>query len=150
MAWVSKDWAQRIADVTNTPEYHNALIDIIDPALSPTKWDIETNQPVVGTSRVVATGIHARIGWPLRSVSDPGTTDYDSTTIRSGRAQIDNDEFDGPLRTGMQIVVTNGGRSHDLERFIFTIGESLNSSWMASRTFKITADGQAVNAHGSN
>lgn len=146
MAWISKNWADRIADVTNTPEYHNAIISIIDPAIDPTEWDIDTNTPIGGDSQVVAVGIHARINWPLRSVSDPGTSDFDSTTIRSGRCQIDNAEYSGPLRTGMRIRVTDGGRSADLTRYLLTIGESLNSSWMVSRTFKVTADGQAVNS----
>lgn len=151
MGWVTgKSWTAPIAAELNTTEYHNALITILDPGKGSTTWDIETNIPVTtdGASRVIARDIHARINWPLRSVADPGTTDYDPTTIRSGRVSIDVAEFPGPLRNGMQVIVTDGGQAIDLLRYRFRIAEALNSSWMASRVFKITVDAEAVTGNG--
>lgn len=140
-----KTWADEIAESLNTPEYHNAVITLLDPSLTTTTWNVDTNEPVTVGNPVIASGIHARINWPLRSVADPGTTDFDTTTIRSGRCSIDNAEYGGPLRNGMQLVVTDGGRSPDLLRYRFGIAEAMNDSWMASRVFKITVDGEATN-----
>lgn len=144
MGWVEKSWTDEIAGVLNTPEYHRAVIAILDPSLVTSTWDIDTNQKVMVGSPVVASGIHARINWPLRSVADPGATDFDATTIRSGRCSIDSAEFSGPLRNGMQIVVTDGARNPDLRRYRFRISEAQNSTEMVSRVFKITVDGEAV------
>lgn len=144
MGWTEKSWADEIAETLNTTEWHNAVISIIDRRNSTTTWDIDTNLPVTTGNNVLATGVHARINWPLRSISDPGTNDFDPTVIRSGRVSIDAAEYSGELRNGMQIVVTFGGRSADLTRYRFRVAEALNSSWMISRVFKITVDGEAT------
>lgn len=149
MGWVSKSWAEEIAEVLDTPEWHNAVITILDPSAASTVWNIDTNVPVTTGSSIIASGIHARIIWPLRSITDPGTSDYDPTTIRSGRVSISVGEYGGALRNGMQIVVTDGGRNADLTRYRFRIAEALNSSWMVSRVFKITVDGEAVSGNGT-
>lgn len=142
-----KTWADEIAEVLNTPEYHNAVITILDSALATATWDIETNTKTTVGNPVIATGIHARINWPLRSIADPGTTDMDPTTIRSGRCSIDYAEYSGELRNGMQMLVTDGGRNPDFLRYRFAISEAQNDSWMVSRVFKITVDGEATNGH---
>lgn len=149
MGWVDKTWADEIAEVLNTPEYHTALITILDPAKTTTTWDIETNTEITVGNPVVASGIHARINWPLRSVADPGSIDFDPTTVRSGRCSIDYNEYSGPLRNGMQVLVTYGGRNPDLLRYRFWVAEAQNSSEMSSRVFKITVDGEAVTGNGT-
>jgi hypothetical protein len=144
MGWTSRSWLDEIAAVLNTPEWHNAVITILDESKSTSTWDIETNERTSTGNPVIAAGIHARINWPLRSVTDPGTADFDPTTIRSGRVSIDNREYSGELRNGMQMIVTDGGRSQDLKRYRFRVAEALNSSYMISRVFKITVDSEVA------
>jgi hypothetical protein len=142
-----KTWTEEIAETLVNEQYHNAVITILDGRLSTSAWDIETNTKTVVGNPVVATGIHARMNWPLRSISDPGDKDYNPTVVRSGRVSIDIHEYAGELRDGMQIIVTDGGQNPDLTRWRFRVAEALNGSWIASRVFKITADGEATNGN---
>lgn len=144
LRFTERTWADEIAVVLNTREFHNARITILDPNRVTTTWDIETNTQVTVGDPVIVSNIPARINWPLRSIADPGSRDYDPTTVRSGRVSIDYDTYSGELRNGMQVLVTDGGRNPDFVRYRFRVSEAQNDSWMVSRVFKITVDAEAT------
>lgn len=143
MAWTEERWTDEIAEIITSTEYMNAVVNIIDPTLVTTTWDIDTNTPTVTGNAVVARHVMARINWPLRSVTDAGTTDADPSVIRAGRITIPWSEFSGPIRTGMQFVVIDGGDNPDMSRYVYRIDEAINGSNSASRAMKIAVDGES-------
>lgn len=144
MGWTETRWTTEIEMVSNSTEYMNAVVNIIDPSLVQTTWDIDTNTPVVTGNGVIASGIMARINWPLRAVTDPGTATGDPSVVRAGRMTIPWSSYSGVLRTGMQFIVTNGGDNPDLPRYVFRIDEPINGSNSASRAMKISVDGESA------
>lgn len=144
MAWIEQRWTAEISDVSNTAEFMGAVVNLIDPSQVKTTWDINTNTPTVVGDGVVARGVKARINWPLRAVTDPGTNTADPSVIRAGRMTIPWSAYAGPLRTGMQFVVTNGMDNDDLPRYVFRIDEPINGSNSASRAMKISVDGESA------
>lgn len=144
MGWVTKRWTAEIREVSERFDYMTALIDIVDPSKVTTGWDIETNTPTVTGSGVIARGIPARINWPLRAVSDPGTVTGNPSVVRAGRLSIPMSAYSGPLRDGLQFIVTACGDNLDLLRYVFRIDEAINGSNMANRVAKITVDGEST------
>jgi hypothetical protein len=144
MGWSTQRWTKEIEAISNTSEFMNAVVNLIDPALVTTTWDIDTNTPTVTGDGIVAAGVMARINWPLRAVTDPGTADADPSVIRAGRMTIPWSAYSGALRTGMQFKVTDGGDNPDLLRYTFRIDEPINGSNSASRAMKISVDGETA------
>ena len=143
MGWVTNRWTEEIYDLTSTTEYQNAIINICDPSLITTSWNIDTNTATPSGSAVLVRGIQARVNWPLRAVTDPGTNVADPSIIRAGRLTIRYTDYPGPIRTGLVFIVTNGGDNPDLLRYVFRIDEAINSSNMATRVMKISVNGEA-------
>lgn len=147
MGWNgSKRWTQEISDVSSSTDYMNATVTIVDPAkvVSAAPWDIDSNTPpVLSNNGLIVSGIAARINWPLRAVNDPGTVDADPDEIRPGRMVIRWSDYDGPLRTGLQVYVSQGGDHNDLNRYVFRIAEAMNSSNVAGRVMKISVEGES-------
>lgn len=143
MGWVEKRWTAEINEVSSEFTYMNATINIIDASLITTSWDINTNTPTSTGNAVIARGILARLNWPLRAVSDPGTTTGNTSTVRAGRLAIQYSDYSGPLRDGMQVVVIKSLDNPDLERYVYRIDEAINGSNMANRVMKISVDGES-------
>lgn len=144
MVWLEQRWTAEIEEISNTTEFMGAVVNLIDPTLVTTVWDIDTNTPVVTGDGVVARGVKARINWPLRAVTDPGTATGDPSVVRAGRMTIPWSSYAGALRTGMQFKVTDGGDNPDLPRYVFRIDEPINGSNSASRAMKISVDGESA------
>lgn len=148
MGWSDTlSWAQEIAEITTSTDYLNAVVTIVDPELITYSgaWDIDTNTPpTVVNNGIIAADIPARINWPLRAVRDPGSADANPAEIRPGRMSIPWSSYSGPLRTGLQIYVSNGGDNVDLPRYVLRIEEALNSSSSAARVMKIAVEGEAT------
>jgi hypothetical protein len=150
MVWLDDRWTTEIQEISNSTDYLNAVVNLIDPSNVTTTWDIDTNEPVVTGNGVVARGIPARINWPLRAVIDPGTATANPSVVRAGRMTIPWSAYSGALRTGMQFIVTNGGDNPDLLRYVFRIDESINGSNAPSRVMKISVDGESAEDVASN
>lgn len=146
MGWTELRWTQEINNTLGTTEFQNATINICDPSLVATTWNIDTNTPVVSGSAVLVRGIQARVNWPLRAVTDPGTASGNPSIVRAGRLTIQNSQYSGPIRNGLVFVVTDGGDNLDLLRWVFRIEEGINSSNMASRIMKISVNGEGPEA----
>lgn len=144
MVWLEERWTKEIDEITSTAEYMNATVDIIDPAQVTTTWNIETNTPTTTGSGIVAHGIMARINWPLRAVTDPGTATGNPGVVRAGRMTIPWSAYTGALRTGMQFKVLTCTDNNDLQRYTFRIDEPINGSNTASRAMKISVDGESA------
>lgn len=144
MGWVTNRWTAEISATTMTTEYQNAVINICDPSLVSATWNIDTNTPSYTGSAVLARGIQARVNWPLRAVTDPGTNVGDPSIIRAGRLTVRYADYPHAIRTGFVFVVTDGGDNPDLLRYVFRIDEAINSSNMASRVMKITVNGESA------
>lgn len=148
MGWSETRWTTEIADISTQVEYMNAVVNIVDPQLVTYSgaWDIDTNTPpTVINDGVIARGISARVNWPLRAVADPGTKDGNPTEVRPGRMSIPWSQYSGPLRTGLQVHVIDGGDNPDLPRYVMRIEEAINASDAAARVMKVAIDGEATN-----
>lgn len=146
MGWSEERWTAQIVDISTAPEYMNAVVDIIDPEkiVVSGPWNIDTNTPpAVIEDGVIARDVPARINWPLRAVADPGTKDGNPAEVRPGRMAIPWSVYNGPLRTGLLVHVTNGGDNPDLPRYLLRIEEAINASDSASRVMKIAVEGEA-------
>lgn len=143
MAWVEKTWTEEINEVSTGSDVMNAVVNIIDPSLVTTTWNIETNTPVSIGNGVIAAAIPARINWPLRAINDPGTATGDPSVVRAGRISIPLSAYSGPLRTGLVVVVLSAVSNPDLVRYVYRIDEAINGSNMANRVAKITVDGES-------
>lgn len=127
-------WEQQIADVSGLVEFQNATITIYDPSLLTKTYSYDTNEYAVSGDAVVYEG-QARVQ-PMRLATQVsgGPVDDPSSAMRF-MVQIPFEES-VVIERGFQMQVTDGGRNHRLESYLFTIVADADSSHMASHTFE--------------
>lgn len=138
----STDWAQEVTDVSNLPEYQNAVIEIRNPKLIVRTGTLESGYTFTGNP-VVWTG-QARVASTRSSVSAGGTTSVNPTSIKSMRIQIPYSRDFPRIIRGWQVRVIDGGRNGRLPDYLFSIESDVNSSHVASITFDCSIDTESV------
>ena len=135
------DWAQEVADVSGDPEYQNAQIEIRNPELlvptGPEPDMITTFEQATTGDPVVWSG-RARIANSRSSFNAGGATSFDPTGMKAMLVQIPYQENFTRVRRGWEVRVTDGGRNHVLEQYLFTVDSDVSSSQVASLNFHCT------------
>lgn len=127
-------WADAIGRVSQ--DFMNATIDLIDPSLVSTVFDVETNQTVQTGNPIVASGLVARVQ-PIRLAVDfrAAQTGNPSGEVRM-RVQIPRTAYSGKIRRGWQVRVTEATRNPELEDYLIVVDAVVDSSWRASITIE--------------
>lgn len=125
-------WADVIGAASDG--FKNATVDILDPSLVTSTFEVATNSYTTVGNPVVASDIPARVQ-PVRLAVDQraGATGNPSGEVRM-RVQIPRDSFSGKIKRGYQIRVTEATRNPELENYLIVVDAEVNSSWRASIT----------------
>lgn len=125
-------WADAIGVASDG--FKNATVDILDPSLVTSTFDVATNGYTFVGNPVIASDIPARVQ-PVRLAVDQraGATGNPSGEVRM-RVQIPRDSFSGKIKRGYQIRVTEATRNPELENYLIVVDAEVNSSWRASIT----------------
>lgn len=135
MALKTLSWSEEIESVSSLPEYQNATIEIRNPLLTASTFDLTTNtftqvgNPVVWTGRARIIGVRSALDIPGGLANNP-------TGSKTVRVQIPSSGYNLRVNRGFQIRVTDGGRNPILENYLLVVESDFNSGAMASRTFE--------------
>jgi hypothetical protein len=119
----------------------NGSIQIVDPNTGDATWNEWTNTSTGGEPTVLWSG-PARIQH-LKS-ENIATLGFSETSIRGIRVQIPIDAAAGFIRSGLQIIVTDGGNDYELEQLQFVITSAINSSYAWLRTIEASVDVKSI------
>jgi len=134
MAQAPAVWADSIGTVSD--EFKNAVVDILDPSLVTSSYNVDTNVTTYSGDPVIAAGIAARIQ-PVRLAVD---TRGASTANPSGevrlRVQIPRTSVTGKIQRGWIVRVTEATRNPELLDYVLVVDAAVDSSWRASITIE--------------
>ena len=134
MAQAPAVWAASIGTVSD--EFKNAVVDILDPSLVISIYDVDTNVTTYSGDPVIAAGVAARIQ-PVRLAVD---TRGASTANPSGevrlRVQIPRTSVTGKIQRGWIVRVTEATRNPELLDYVLVVDAAVDSSWRASITIE--------------
>lgn len=132
-------WFEEIAQITEDAEWEVATIEVRDPSLVISTYDVATNayvqtgNPVLFTTQ--ARGIGVRL---VTGVSDTGTAN--PTSVKNFRWQFPHSAYTGRIKPGFQIRVIQADRNPTLLTYMFTISAEDLASSQASRSFECNVD----------
>ena len=124
-----------------TANWMNATVQIVDPNVGDTDWDEWTNAETNDPSVVLWEG-RARIQ-PISNIGSP-IVGYAQGAIRQVRVQVPLDIDAGFIRTGLQIIVLDGGNDYILPQMRLSIVGAVNSSYAWLRTIACEVDLRSV------
>jgi len=131
-------WSDRIAAFSDTMK--NAVVDILDPSLVTSIYNVDTNVTTYSGDPVIAAGVAARIQ-PVRLAVD---TRGASTANPSGevrlRVQIPRTSVTGKIQRGWIVRVTEATRNPELTDYVLVVDAVVDSSWRASITIEVAVD----------
>jgi len=134
MAQAPTVWADSIGTVSD--EFKNAVVDILDPSLVISIYDVDTDVTTYSGDPVIAAGIAARIQ-PVRLAVD---TRGASTANPSGevrlRVQIPRESVTVKIRRGWIVRVTESIRNPELLDYVLVVDSAMGSSWRAGITME--------------
>lgn len=138
MAQTPVVWSDAIAKISD--EFKNVTVDIIDPSLVTSTFNVDTNAYTPTGNPVLASGIAARFQ-PVRMAVDVGSgaPAANSSEIRA-RVQIGREVYSGIISRGMRIRITAAARNPNLVDMIFYVDANVNSGWRASNTVEVTTN----------
>lgn len=121
--------------------WFNAHIQIIDPAqATTTPYDPETDTGGESTPVVLYdSGANGARIQPLRSPNAAVVGEQPLNT-RAVEIQTKLDYSAGVLRSGLRIIVVDGGEDKTLENYVYTLQSGVNSSFGWVRTLFCTVD----------
>ena len=137
----TENWAQEVADVSGLPEFQNALIEIRDPSLISTTFNVKLGpSATVQTGNSVVWSGQARVA-DYRSVLSIGSpTAADPTTYKLMIVQIPYIPNFMHVKRGWQIRIVNGGRNASLEQYLFNVDSDIATSNVGSTTIHCSID----------
>lgn len=133
------DWAAQIDAVSSLPEFQNCTVEILDPTLITSVYDIETDTfTQSGDGRVeFADGskqTQARVIGIRADRPNGGAATDNPTGIQSIRVQIPFSQFPGRVMKDWHIRIVDGGRNPALESYLFSVTADTFSGARASHT----------------
>lgn len=132
-------WAQQIADVSSLPEYQNCTIQLIDPTLQTTVYDVDTGVYAITGDPVLVETQARVIG--IRATNDQsGASTGNPTGIKGIRVQFPYAAYPSRVKRGWQVRVIDGGRNPALLGYIFAVESDTFSGNRASHTIDCSVD----------
>jgi hypothetical protein len=120
--------------------WYNAEIEIIDPNLAEQNWDEFTNEFIGNPETIVWSG-PARVQ-PIKIEKTPNL-EIMQGAVKGIRFQVPYDASLPLIRKGLQIRVTDGGEDPVLEKLVFLVRSSVNSSYGWNRTIECDVDAKS-------
>lgn len=134
------NWADEIAEVSESPEFQTAKIRIYDPNRVTRDYDEDTATWTIEGDGVIYND-RARI-IPVRwGVQSGGESQANATTLAAMRVQIPRTlATDIRVNKGFKVFVDESPHNLSLENRMFAVTSDLQGSSSASRTFECMAD----------
>lgn len=141
----TNDWASEIAEVTESPEFQTAQITITDDSLvTGGEYDPDTGETSPAEGDAVVYSGRARI-IPINNGSFlRGDDQANATTITNIRVQVPYSLAPERVRRGAKVFVDSAPYGPALIGRVFVVGNDLQGSSAASRTFDCHADEDVV------
>lgn len=136
------NWADEIAEVTESEEYQTATVRIKDPSLAVTPagyneatatWTPSTGSQVIYEGRARIIGVR----W---GVFSGGESQANSTTLKSVRVQVPFSELPERVKRGCLVYIASSPDNLALEGLILKVTSDFQGSSAASRTFECGMD----------
>jgi hypothetical protein len=134
------DFAKIASEMRGTvARWYNAEIEIIDPNLAEQNWDEFTNEFIGNPETIIWSG-PARVQ-PIRiKIEKTPNLEIMQGAVKGIRFQVPYDASLPLIRKGLQIRVTDGGEDVVLEKLVFLVRSSINSSYGWNRTIECDVD----------
>ena len=145
LSFEGKTWDERIAAKTGQRKYQQATVELVDPSLVDTEYDIETGWSNPTNYGLIYSG-QARVIAVRRGSNYEGSLQGNSKTITAIRVQLPGGSLPETLRKGVMAKVIDSPRNRTLEGYIYTLASDFHGSSAATRTLEFNLDGDS--AHG--
>lgn len=143
LSFDGKSWDERIAAKTGQRKYQQATVELVDPKLVDTEYDIETGWSAPTNNGIIYEG-QARVIAVRRGTNYEGSLQGNSKTITSVRVQLPGDSLPQTVRKGVKMRVTDSPRNRTLEGYVYTLASDFHGSSAATRTLEFNLDGDST------
>lgn len=145
LSFTTTHWSQEVAAASGTEEFQTCTIQILNPALIDTDYDIETGQE---TEQLLQGAIlyegQARLIGVRRGVNYEGATQGNSKTITAIRVQLPHSALPQRLEKGFVGRITLAPFNPSLTEYVYYLASGLQGASAGSRTLEFNVDGDAV------
>lgn len=140
----TSDWADEISELSTLPEFQTAEVEIIDPSLVESEYDIETGETITVGDGVIYSG-RARVISSSRGSDAQGSGQFNPTALESVRVQLPREgTTDLAIRKGCFLKVTAAPRQPRLTDYVFTALNDFQGASSAARTIDFVVDMDSV------
>jgi hypothetical protein len=118
----------------------NGEIQIVDPNVRNTDWDVRTNKRVNGSPNVLVqtkARIQPRVPLSATRGADVG---FQENMVRFIKIAIPLEAYSGFIAKGLQVIVVDGGEDQSLNGMVFVVRTAVNSAQAWVRTIDCEAD----------
>lgn len=138
----AENWTDEIAEASE--EFQNGVVQVIDPSLIESSYDIETGEWTVTGDGVLFEG-PVRV-MPIRwGVNLEGETTANSSVVTAVTVQVPKNAI-GRVARGWTVKVVECADNPTLVDYVFRVTSGLQGSNAASRTFECAVDGDVLPA----
>lgn len=136
-----RSWADDISDLTESEEFQTALVQIVDPRLVTSTYNVDTGVKTVTGNGVIYEG-RARLK-SLRSGLDRTNTNFSNPSTYSPiRVQVPHKDLrDVKVQRGTFVYVVSAPHNPSLDGLKFVITNSTEGASPATRSFYCEYDG---------